>query len=350
MFGITDVEGRLTYVNPTWENVLGFSTEELVAQHYANFVHPQDREATLAKAQRTAQGESAVSFENRYQTKNGDYCWIAWNVSASPEENQTYIIGEKISADRRTQLKQQQAEIKAQIAEGATKLARKMKGDFLAVVSHELRSPLYPILGWTQLLKRDSLSKEKATLAVDAIERNAKLQLKLVEDLLDVAQLSRGQVRLANTVVQLGKVITAALENHWLIASEKGIKIKTVNLEKTSTVRGDNKRLQQVVSILLSNALTFTPEDGRITVTLSNEAENACITVADTGRGISSDFAPYVFEAFQQADYSKTRKVGGLGAGLTIAQQLVEMHGGTISVESPGIGKGSTFTVKLPLA
>ncbi len=350
ILGITDVEGRLTYVNPTWQSILGFTSEDLVAQHYSTYVHPQDKDATMAKVQKATQEKTCVTFENRYQTKAGDYCRIAWNVSTSTEKNQTYIIGEKLSTEKQNQLAAQQVVRHREIASEATKLAKKMKDNFLAVISHELRSPLYPILGWTQLLRRGDLDAKKTALAVEAIERNAKLQLKLVEDLIDVAQLSRGQVRLGKTVVSLNKVLTAALGNSWPTAQEKGVKIKKIALSEENRVFGDQRRLQQIISILLSNAITFTPEDSEITVTVGNEETYAYIKVADKGVGISPAFLPHVFDQFQQADYSKTRQVGGLGAGLTIAQQLVEMHNGSISVESPGLGKGATFTVRIPLA
>lgn len=227
--------------------------------------------------------------------------------------------------------------------------ANRVRDEFLAVLSHELRSPLNPILGWTQMLKRGKLDAEKTAEAINIIERNAKLQVELISDLLDVSSILRGKLTLNETTVNLSDTITAAIEIVGLAAQAKAIEIHTAIDSTVELVLGDAARLQQVVWNLLSNAVKFTPKGGRVEVWLTRSGDDARITVRDTGKGIKPDFLPYIFEYFRQEDASTTRKFGGLGLGLAIVKQLVELHGGTVEVTSPGEGKGATFIVNLPL-
>lgn len=225
----------------------------------------------------------------------------------------------------------------------------RIKDEFLAVLSHELRSPLNPILGWTSLLRKGSLDQSKIAYAVQSIERNAKLQVQLIEDLLDISRILQGKLSLNVMPVDLGAVIKAALETVQLAAVAKSVRIQTTISSTPVRINGDAARLQQVVWNLLSNAVKFTPNDGEITVALTIAGTDAQISVSDTGKGINPDFIPYIFEHFRQEDGATTRKFGGLGLGLAIARQIVELHGGSIQAESLGIEQGATFTVKLPL-
>jgi PAS domain S-box-containing protein len=286
--------------------------------------------------------------------------------------------------------------------------ANRMKDEFLAILSHELRSPLNAILGWSQLLRSRKLNETQITKALETIERNAKTQTQLIEDLLDISRIIRGKLRLNVRTCNLIAIIEAALDTVRLAAQAKDIHIQTSFDSKAALVSGDGERLQQVVWNLLSNAIKFTPAGGKVEVVLSllqeeietrkyrnsesvfdrfsasprlnigasfkassplpklsatmggtpatqwfpstsSETAYAQITVKDTGIGISSEFLPYVFDRFRQADSSSTRSHGGLGLGLAIVRHLVEMHGGTVDVASPGKEQGSTFTVKLPL-
>ncbi|MGG6270453.1 PAS domain S-box protein [Leptolyngbya sp. AN03gr2] len=227
--------------------------------------------------------------------------------------------------------------------------ANRIKDEFLAVLSHELRSPLNPILGWTKLLQSGKLQGAKITEALNTIERNAKLQSQLIEDLLDVSRILRGKLVLNVATVDLASTITTALETVKLAAEAKAIQIQTQFEPFLEPVSGDAGRLQQVVWNLLSNAVKFTPTEGQVSIRLTKTEGQAQIQVTDTGKGISSDFLPYVFERFQQEDGSTTRKFGGLGVGLAIVRQIVELHGGTVSATSLGEEQGATFTVRLPL-
>jgi PAS domain S-box-containing protein len=228
--------------------------------------------------------------------------------------------------------------------------ANRVKDEFLAVLSHELRSPLNPILGWTKMLRTGQLQPDRANQALLIIERNAKLQAQLIEDLLDISRMLRGKLSLNIAPVDLTTVIQGAIETVDLAAAAKLIQIQTALQPHQKTLLGDANRLQQVLWNLLSNAIKFTPNDGQVAIRLEEMDHQIQIQVIDNGRGIEPDFLPHLFEYFRQADSSITRHFGGLGLGLAIARQIVELHGGTIQAESPGKGLGATFTVRLPIA
>ncbi|MEH2284851.1 MAG: response regulator [Nostoc sp.] len=236
--------------------------------------------------------------------------------------------------------------------------ANRIKDEFLAVLSHELRSPLNPILGWAKILQTSRQDAAKTQYALETIERNAKLQAQLIEDLLDVSRILQGKLSLNTVPVGLTFTIKAALETVRLAAEAKSIQIKTIFEPNVGQVLGDSGRLQQVVWNLLANAIKFTSQGGRVEVRLErikdegegmNKSEYTQIIVSDTGMGISADFLPYIFDYFRQADGTTTRRFGGLGLGLAIVRHLVELHGGTVQAASPGEGQGATFAVKFPL-
>jgi len=217
------------------------------------------------------------------------------------------------------------------------------------VLSHELRSPLNPILGWTRLLQLGKLDAARTTEALKIIERNAKLQAQLIEDLLDISRIMQGKLSFTVTPVNLTFVISAALETVQLAAEAKHIAILLDLDPAIALVSGDAGRLQQVVWNLLTNAVKFTPNGGQVTVELRQVNNLAQIRAINTGKGINSQFLPYVFEYFRQEDGSTTRRFGGLGLGLAIVRQIVEMHGGSVRAESQGENQGATFIVELPL-
>ena len=224
-----------------------------------------------------------------------------------------------------------------------------MKDQFLATLSHELRTPLSAIVGWSRLLRSGKLDGDDVEQGLDAIDRNAKIQTQLIEDLLDLSRIISGTLRLDIQRVNLTEVIDAALATILPAAEAKGVRIVKIFDSLTGPVPGDPARLQQVVWNLLSNAVKFTPRAGRIQVLLERVNSHVEITVTDTGIGIKPEFLPFVFDRFRQADGSTTRRHGGLGLGLSIVKQLVEMHGGTVRAKSPGEDQGSTFCVALPL-
>ncbi len=233
-------------------------------------------------------------------------------------------------------------------ARNAAESANRIKDEFLAVLSHELRTPLNPILGWTKLMRSRKLDQATSDRALETIERNAKLQTQLIEDLLDVSRILQGKLNLNFGRINLISVIEAAIETVRLSAQAKSIQIQTILKSGVGLVLGDANRLQQVIWNILSNAIKFTPAGGEVKIKLEQVGSQVQICVTDTGKGIAPEFLPYVFDYFRQADGATTRKFGGLGLGLAIVRHLVELHGGAVQAESLGEDRGATFTVKMP--
>ncbi|MGI0487810.1 ATP-binding protein [Pantanalinema rosaneae CENA516] len=263
------------------------------------------------------------------------------------------LLGQSLefAADLLLQREQERTEnlMRAEAARAEAEATNRIKDEFLAVLSHELRTPLNPILGWSKLLRTGRLDAAKTAFALETIERNAKLQTQLIEDLLDVSRIMRGKLTLNMVAVNPVPVIESAIETVRLAAEAKSIQIQTQLDPNPGQVLGDSARLQQVVWNLLSNAVKFTAGGGQVHLQLERIGSQAQIQVKDTGKGIHPDFLPYVFEYFRQEDGKTTRKFGGLGLGLAIVRHLVELHGGTVQADSAGEGKGATFTVRLPL-
>jgi signal transduction histidine kinase/CheY-like chemotaxis protein len=245
--------------------------------------------------------------------------------------------------------REQAARAVSEAAQNAAEQANRLKDEFLAVLSHELRSPLNPILGWSKLLQTRKFDEAKTAYALETIERNAKLQSQLMEDLLDVSRILQRKLSLNTSSVDLSAVIEVALDTVRLAAQAKSIELKTIFEPNIGQVLGDPSRLQQVVWNLLSNAVKFTESGGQVEIRLERVGTQAQIRVSDTGKGINPEFLPHVFDYFRQADNSTTRTFGGLGLGLAIVRQIVELHGGTVQAESEGDEKGATFTVLLPI-
>jgi len=227
--------------------------------------------------------------------------------------------------------------------------ANRMKDEFLATMSHELRTPLTAILGWVHLLRVNDLDESSTERAFDTIQRNARAQVKLIDDLLDISRIIAGKLRLDVRAVNLASIIEAAVDAARPTAEAKGVRLQMLIDPQASPVSGDADRLQQIVWNLLTNAIKFTPREGRVQVRLERVNSHLEITVSDSGKGISANFLPHVFDRFRQADGTSTRAHGGLGLGLSIVRQLVELHGGTVKVKSDGEGQGSIFIVELPL-
>ncbi len=236
-----------------------------------------------------------------------------------------------------------------QAARDSAEAASRAKDEFIATVSHELRTPLNAILGWARLLGSDGMDPELTKEAVTVIERNALVQSRLIEDLLDVSRIISGKLRLNLRTVDLPEVVSAAVQSVMPAAEVRSMRVDRTLDPGAGPVSGDADRLQQVVWNLVSNAVKFTPKGGRVQVRLARVASQVELTVSDTGQGIAAEFLPHVFERFTQADTTSTRQHSGLGLGLGITRHLVELHGGTINVYSAGEGKGATFVVSLPI-
>ncbi len=338
--------GEVDYFNQRWIDYTGIALEKTVNSGWSAILHPEESaRIRLAWAKSVSSGKK-FNIEARLRGADGIYRWFL--VKARPLRNeQGEIIRWYGTNTSITQIKALEARLREQ-TEDLIK-ANQLKDEFLAIVSHELRTPLNPILGWSQLLSGGRLDAEKTSQGIAIIERNAKLQAQLIGDLLDVSRILRGKLNLAKTPLNLEVVIRSALTTVQLAAEAKSIRLETKFEPNIGQVLGDAGRLQQVVWNLVSNAIKFTPEGGKVTVTLERIGTQALIQVTDTGKGIKPEFLLYVFERFSQAESSSTRQFGGLGLGLAIVRHLSEIHGGTVAAESMGEGQGATFIVRLPL-
>ncbi|HIK05231.1 MAG TPA: PAS domain S-box protein [Trichormus sp. M33_DOE_039] len=353
MFWITQPDGYHEYFNQRWYDYTGETLEQAQGEGWLEILHPDDVQRTIEHWYDCLQTGKDYDIEYRLRRVDGEYRWhLGRAIPLRGENGQilkwfgscTDIHDQKLAIEERAEAWERERTARIELEQ-----ANRMKDDFLAIVSHELRSPLNPILGWAKLLKTRKMDKIKINQALEVIERNAKLQARLIEDLLDVSRILRGKLSLNICTVDLVNTIESALETVHIAAESKAIQIQTKLTAKACKVEGDPNRLQQVVWNLLTNAVKFTPEGGRVEVRLERVGSLAQIQVSDTGKGISPNFLPYVFERFRQADEVTTRKFGGLGLGLAIVRHLVELHGGSVQVTSRGEGLGATFTVQLPL-
>jgi PAS domain S-box-containing protein len=281
-------------------------------------------------------------------------------VRISPLSHEGRVIGTLTIIEDVTERVGREAELQSQI-EARTRLlaseklarseaerANRLKDEFLATISHELRNPLNAIMGWAHMMRLGKLTPANTERAVETIYRNAKSQAQLVADLLDVSRIISGKLRLDVRTVDLISIVNAAIDSVRPAVEAKGIWLQTMLDPEAGPISGDADRLQQIVWNLLTNAVKFTPKGGNIQVNVQRVDSHAEIVVSDSGVGISKEFLPYVFDRFRQADASTTRIHGGLGLGLSIVRQLVDLHGGSVSVHSEGEGKGATFTITLP--
>jgi len=344
---INNADGEADYLNSRWQEYTGTSFGVQKAQTWVGATHPDDMEAVTETRTIGIRSGNPYEIECRIRRHDGVYRWhLVRVVPFKDEQDQLlYWYGTATDIDDAKRLYHQAKE------------ANRIKDEFLAVLSHELRTPLNPIVGWSRLLRAKPPDPITLARGLETIERNAKIQTQLIEDLLDVSRILRGKFSLNSQPVNLVTVIESALETVRLSADAKSIQLEFNAADNINYVAlGDAGRLQQVIWNLLSNAIKFTPNHGHVEIELTIDSTHtladeqyAKITVRDTGKGIDSEFLPYVFDSFRQADGSTTRTFGGLGLGLAIVRHLIELHGGTIEAISLGDGKGSTFTVKLPL-
>jgi PAS domain S-box-containing protein len=354
--GIASMDGQGQYVNPAGRAMVGLDNLKQVQQiKVIDCFLPEDQAFVQEQILPTVLRDGTWRGEYRFRHfQTGEAIAVDYNQFVIKERQTGELIGfATVTRDIRdrklAEAEREQLLAREQAAREQAETANRIKDEFLAVLSHELRSPLNPILGWSRLLQEGKLDEKRTTYALETIERNAKIQVQLIDDLLDVARILRGKLSLNVTPVNLAATITAALETVRLAAQAKSIQIQTMLQPDVGRVLGDSGRLQQVIWNLLSNAVKFTHLGGRVEVRLEQFCTHAQITVSDTGKGIHPDFLPHVFEYFRQADSATTRQFGGLGLGLAIVRQIVELHGGTVEAASPGIGQGATFTVRFPI-
>ncbi len=349
---LTDVEGRCTYTNPRFQTICGLTLEEGLGDGWLKSVQPEDRERIKAEWSNWTITNQEYSSEFRVKTADGLERQV--HVRASPMLSaQGELLGHVGTVEDITDRKQAEEArtqiIREQVARKEAEAANRMKDEFLATLSHELRTPLNSVLGWARLLRTRSFDAATMERALETIERNAQAQAQLIEDILDVSRIIRGKLSLNLRPINIKPVIEAAIDALSPSAEAKSLQLEYFLEPSIERVIGDPDRLQQIVWNLLSNAIKFTPEGGKIEVRTVKAGSQAQIQVRDTGIGIKSEFLPYVFDRFRQADSSTTRTHGGLGLGLAIVRHLVQLHHGKVYADSEGEGKGATFTIELPM-
>jgi PAS domain S-box-containing protein len=348
-------DGRILLVNSQTETLFGYGREELLGQPIEillpgrlRHLHVLHRRDFHAEPRRRPMG---LGLDLVARRKDGTE--FPTEISLSPlysdDEGMTVIVVVRDITERKKIDEERTALAREQAARAEAEASSRAKDEFIAIVSHELRTPLTAILGWAVLLRSKTHDEDLTRRALETIERNARSQRQLIDDLLDMSRMVAGKTRLDVQQVGLPAIIEAAIESVRPAASAKAISLDMVSDPDTPAVSGDPGRLQQVVWNLVANAVKFTPTGGRVQILLEPRGSEAEIVVSDTGQGIEPALLPHVFERFRQGEHGTTRAHGGLGLGLAIVRHLVELHGGTVSVSSAGTGMGATFTVTLPI-
>jgi PAS domain S-box-containing protein len=354
----TDVEGRVTFLNRVAESLTGWTHEEARGRPLPDIfqiLNEESRQPVENPALQTLSAGTTVVLANNtiLIAKDGTECPI--DDSAAPIRNEqgevvgTVLVFRDISDRKQMELERERLLAAARAAQKEAEQANRLKDEFLATASHELRTPLTAVVGWSRMLRSGKLDAENSARAVEAIERNATLQTRLIDDLLDVSRIITGKLTLDRVAIEMAHVVSDAMNTLRPAADAKHITIETSFDAEAGPVLGDANRLQQVMWNLLSNAVKFTPKYGHIEVTLQRVNSEVQVSVGDSGEGISKEFLPYVFDRFTQGDSKTTRSHSGLGLGLAIVRQLVELHGGTVKAHSDGPGRGATFKLQLPV-
>lgn len=352
-----DSDFRVARWSASAERLFGWKADDVIGKHVNEwrFVFADDVDAVALVTNRQREGvEVQGILRNRNYTREGNVLFCEWYNSVLRDDRGKLVsvLSLVLDVTARQSAEDERAAllVRERDARRHAEEADRLKDEFLATLSHELRTPLTSILGWASMIRNGEVEGSNAARAIETIERNARSQARLIDDLLDVSRIITGNLRLDLHPLNLAPIVEAALDALRPTADVKGIQLHTRFVPGDCLVKGDTNRLRQVIWNLLSNAIKFTPRGGSVNIELHCVDLTARLTVSDTGEGISSEFLPYVFDRFRQAEGSISRKQGGLGLGLAVVRHLVELHGGTISAESEGIGKGSVFTVDLPLA
>ena len=352
-----DSDFRVSRWSESAERLFGWKAEEVIGKHVNEwrFVFADDVDAVALVTNRQREGVEVQGVQrNRNYTRGGKVLFCEWYNSVLRDDRGKLVsvLSLVLDVTARQSAEEERAAslLRERDARRHAEEADRLKDEFLATLSHELRTPLTSILGWASMIRNGEVEGSNASRAIETIERNARSQARLIDDLLDVSRIITGNLRLDLHPLNLAPIVDAALDALRPTADVKGIKLQTRFEPVECLVKGDAHRLRQVIWNLLSNAIKFTPRGGSVSIDLVCVESTARLRVSDTGDGIPAEFLPYVFDRFRQAEGSISRKQGGLGLGLAVARHLVELHGGTITAESEGLGRGSVFSVDLPLA
>ncbi|MDT4895347.1 MAG: hypothetical protein QOH25_424 [Acidobacteriota bacterium] len=342
---------KITDVNPFMTELLGYSRAEFLGKELWEIGLFSDKEASQA-AFRELQEMGYIRHEDLpLQTKSGESREVEFVCNVYDEDGQQVIQCNIRDIAARKQAEEEHALLleSCEAAHAEAHTANSVKDEFLTTLSHELRTPLTSILGWSKMLADGNLDEEASKRALETIVRNARAQRQLIDDLLDISRIITGKLRLDVRSVELAPLIEAVIDGVRPAADARNIHLQTTLDSLTSPISGDPDRLQQIIWNLLTNAIKFTPKGGRVQLRFERIESHVEITISDTGQGISPELLPHIFDRFRQFDSSSTRRHSGLGLGLSIVRQLVELHGGTVEAESPGEGEGTTFRVILPM-
>ena len=349
---ILDDAGKVRMWNPAARRIFGWTGLEILG-HSLPIIPPDQREEFQEQCKAILQRAAFSTIETRWLQKDGAFLdvsiWMAPIRNAEGEIGGLMLIAADITECKQSAEEQALLLACAQAACTEAEAAHRIKDEFLANLSHELRAPLNSIQGWTRMLRSIEPDEDTLDQALEVIERNTQFQTRLIEDLLDISQIASGKLRLRTCSVNASTVIEATIAAIHPAIEAKKIQLKSILDPAVGIVSADPDRLQQVVWNLLSNAIKFTPEHGSVEVRLEPIDHQIQISVRDTGRGISAELLPYIFDRFRQAEGAKPKDGSGLGLGLAIVRYLVELHGGTVQADSRGEGQGATFIVKLPL-
>jgi PAS domain S-box-containing protein len=349
---IVDPDGLLQFMNAAGLQMIQAPDFTAVAHRSVyGLIAPEHRERWILNHSRVCAGER-VEWEFEIIGLNGERRWMETHAVPVPlEDGRTgqLAVTRDISSRKRLDEERESLLTRERNARAEAERISFMKDEFLATLSHELRTPINAIMGWTYLLRQRNLEDPEVNEALEVIDRNTRVQVQLIDDLLDMSRIIAGKVRLNVQAVDLDDVVRAAIASVRHAADAKNIRIQALLDPLSDPIRGDPARLQQCFWNILSNAIKFTPKNGKIQVHLHRVDSRVEVSVADNGVGIKPDFLPHIFERFRQADSSTTRSHSGLGLGLSIVKNLVELHGGKVRAMSPGEGQGTTITVELPL-
>jgi PAS domain S-box-containing protein len=342
-----NLSGIVTSWNRGAERIFGHESSYMIGRSIMEIIPPERQGEELEILAKLKRGERVDHFETKRLRKDGSLVDVSLTISPIRNANNVIVGASKIARD--ITLQRRVTELARSAAQEAERQGR-MKDEFLATLSHELRTPLQSIVGWIQILQSGDVQPGELEQGLEVIRRNADSQSRIIEDLLDMSRILSGKVRLDVQRVNLAAVIEGTLETVKPAAFAKEIRLQSILDPLAKPVAGDPNRLQQIFWNLLSNAIKFTPRGGRVQILLERVNSHLEVTVTDTGPGISSEFLPFVFERFRQADASTTRSQGGLGLGLAIVKHLVELHGGSVRVKSGGLTSGATFSCIFPIS
>ena len=355
----TDIQGRINFINPVAEAITGWKMSEAAGKQLNEvflIVNEDTREAVENPFTLVEREGIIVGLANHTLLLAKDGRDIPIEDSGAPIKDAdgkmigVIVVFHDVSERRRAEQEREKLLERERAARSEAEAANRLKDEFLATVSHELRTPLTAILGWAGMLRRGDLEEETTVNALEVIERNARAQAEIIDDILDVSRIVTGKFHVDAQPLELARIIESAVDTLRPAAAAKSITLNLTLDETGGLVSGDHDRLQQIIWNLVSNAIKFTPPGGQVEILQERTESEMEISVSDTGIGIDEHFLPHVFERFRQADSSSTRQHGGLGLGLSIVRHLVELHGGTVRAESAGDGHGAAFTVCLPTA